>query len=607
VASYETATESTDWQALHHLASTRIQRFRQRLAFLIALAVVCAIYVPIGWLLPCWGAIVLTELIERRMARRLATAGAVPDGNSKCAFAAAHVSTAMAVAGTLCALWLSTDPVAHTIPLAFLAISMLNVAIANNQVRSLLLARQGIYVATAMLMTLRDVLAGPGLATVEAIALLLPITILAAFVLLMSHRSALTYRRRLDHEAELAATRQAAERANAGKSAFIATVGHELRTPLNGILGMAQALISSGLRPEQEEQARVVLDSGHALNALLTDLLDHSKLDAGKLSIEPVAADPRRTVDEVARLYGPVAESKGLRLDIDIATDIPATLVFDPVRVRQCLSNLVTNALKFTEVGTVGLTVSTVPAGSGSGGRRRHLVTMAVSDTGIGIPADRQTHLFQPFAQADGTIARRFGGTGLGLSITRQLAESMGGRVGLVSQPGKGSTFTLTFLADEAPAGIHGPEPTPALAERRVLVVDDIESNRLVIRLFLRPLGIEVVEAADGLAALDALRTGPFDAAFLDLHLPELGGAEVAARIRRGEAGRPDLALLAVTADSFDSGIDFAAAGFDAVISKPVDPHQIQSKLATAMRHRAAQPSGDMQVATAPHEETPGS
>ena len=271
-------------------------------------------------------------------------------------------------------------------------------------------------------------------------------------------------------------------------------------------------------------------------------------------------------------------------------------LMFDPVRVRQCLSNLVSNALKFTESGSVRVTISSAPCKPGPDGLPRHMVTVVVTDTGIGIPPEGQTHLFQPFSQADGSIARRFGGTGLGLSITRQLAGAMGGSVVLESTPGEGSVFRLTFTAsdidaddDIAPGGGPDVDAQSSLADQRILIADDIDTNRALMRLFLQPLGVRVSEAADGATALGALAGDKFDAAVLDMNMPGMGGAEIAARTRRGESGRADISLLAITSDSSVSSVDTSDDGFDGIIISPVDPSQLESALTSAIMRRARQ------------------
>ncbi|HSF96097.1 MAG TPA: ATP-binding protein, partial [Thermohalobaculum sp.] len=418
-------------------------------------------------------------------------------------------------------------------------------------------------------------------------------SLFAFLVLLLSYRSGRSYREGLKREADLARARDAAQKADRGKGTFLATVSHELRTPLNGMLGMTQTLLQSDLNPEQKAQVEVIAESGKALNALLTDILDFSKLEAGKLSIQPAEDNLRSIIDGLLRLYAPTAENKGLTLSATVLPTVPERLVFDAVRIRQCLSNLLSNAVKFTEAGGVHLQVRSEPAPGAPDGQERSLITVTVKDTGIGIAPDRQPFLFQPFSQADTSISRRFGGTGLGLSITRQLAESMGGTVSLHSIPGEGTEFQLSFLATMAqiPAsGAKGRIAANDMSGHRVLVVDDVESNRMVMRLFLQPLGIEVIEAANAEAAFEALEHDNFDAVFLDLHLPGISGTEIARQLRREDSPHRDLPLIAVTADS-SAPIDFMGpGGFDALIRKPVDHRDLQSTLFAATRGRGPRP-----------------
>lgn len=257
--------------------------------------------------------------------------------------------------------------------------------------------------------------------------------------------------------------------------------------------------------------------------------------------------------------------------------------------LRQCLANLVSNAMKFTEEGSVTVSVSATPAEPGPDGTDRWQVICEFADTGVGIGRDEQRGLFAPYAQADESIARRYGGTGLGLSITRSLADAMGGDVSVESAPGQGSTFRFRFLAD-AGAGT-GREPgdetaVRALAARRVLVADDTQTNRMVIRLFLEPLGIETVEAEDGATALSALKRGGYDAALLDLDMPGMDGAELAARIRRGEAGQAELPLVAISG----SAEPRAPEGFDGYLAKPIDPGALRAALEAALAARGTPP-----------------
>jgi signal transduction histidine kinase/CheY-like chemotaxis protein len=587
-------------QALRELARARINGLVVRAVFYTLGIVIAAAYVPVLWVSLCLALIAATEFAEYSAARSF-LASDEPDTNSGITTGATqsrqagnliktHIATAIAVALALAALWGFTSSSAKILPLCLLAISALNTAQTGYQVMSLMMMRQALYMGAGVGMTFRDLILSEWITPQSMGAGVLPVLLLAAAVLSISHARANAYRARLRREHQQVDAREAALQAHDAMNHFIATISHELRTPLNGVLGMAQTLLSSNLTPAQRQQAEVISESGRSLNTLLNDILDYSKLEADKLSIKPKQEDTRLTAKHIARLYSPLAEEKGIALQFTIEPDVPQQLVFDAVRVRQCLSNLVANAVKFTETGSVQVTISSKAREPGSDDLSRYLITMVVADTGIGIPADRQSHLFQPFSQADRSIARRFGGTGLGLSITRQLAESMGGTVTLESTLGEGSVFRLTFAAGEAgTADDTRPlaDKTSSLADQRILIADDIETNRVVMRLFLQPLGVQVTEAADGAAALDALVGGTFDAALLDINMPDMGGAEIAARIRRGEGGRADIPLLAITADSATTDIDTSLDGFDGIVTKPIDLTLLQSGLTGAIERRA--------------------
>jgi signal transduction histidine kinase/ActR/RegA family two-component response regulator len=375
-----------------------------------------------------------------------------------------------------------------------------------------------------------------------------------------------------------------AEAANEAKSAFLAVMSHELRTPLNGMLGMAQALRGEALEPRQREQVELMIDSGDTLLVLLNDILDLSKIEAGKLEIAPTAGD---LVGVCARLVGgyqPTAREKGVDLTFTVVGAPPPTLLFDAVRVRQCLANLLSNALKFTVVGRVDVTLSCAPdPASGRLGAR-----LVVSDTGIGMSATTLPRLFSAFTQADASTTRTFGGTGLGLNITRRLAQLMGGEILVDSHEGRGSTFTLSFLvdassvegADPATVGFGGAlddEGLSPLHGRRVLVVDDHPVNRRVIKLFLAPFNCDLVEVENGREALDALEAEAFDLVLMDVNMPVMDGLEATRRLRRDPrwAGLP---VIALTADVMRTQIDTCLqAGMDAHVAKPIDLRDLLS------------------------------
>jgi signal transduction histidine kinase len=292
--------------------------------------------------------------------------------------------------------------------------------------------------------------------------------------------------------------RKAAEAAAEAKSNFLASMSHEIRTPLNGVLGMAQSLYSDELTAEQCEKVSIILDSGSTLMALLNDVLDLSKIDAGKMDIAPIDGDLRESVMRVMQLFQLGATDKGIELTTAFDPALPERLNFDPVRVRQCVSNLLSNAIKFTAPGgRVDLQLSAAEQGGGA-----HIVTMRIVDTGIGMDRDTISRLFSAFTQADGSTSRRFGGSGLGLAISRQLARAMGGDIVVESELGKGSSFRLYFTAQTAapsraaiaqvsPVDGHAAAPSTgaasAIAGARILLVDDNAVNRQVVKLFLKP------------------------------------------------------------------------------------------------------------------------
>lgn len=385
--------------------------------------------------------------------------------------------------------------------------------------------------------------------------------------------------RRKAHELRDALNR--AEQATRLKSEFLANMSHEIRTPLNGVLGMAQVLAHSKLTSEQAEQVSVILDSGNTLMVLLNDILDLSKIEAGRMECAPVAGDLRHKLSGLFKLHEASAREKGIKLQMFVHPSVPSRLIFDPVRVRQCVGNLLSNAIKFTAEGEVMLVVKCEPHESGE-----NLVTVHVSDSGCGIAPDKMDRIFESFAQEDGSTTRKFGGTGLGLSITRKLAQIMGGDVTAVSSIGKGSIFTLTFLAEaEQPAVMlsgHRNLPAPVRKSRtgltgcRALVVDDNAINRRVARSFLEIHGLHINEAADGNQALEVLAHDKFDIVLMDIHMPGLDGAEAFKRLRTSGSPNRLTPVIALTADSMHGDREkFLAKGFDGYVSKPIEERSL--------------------------------
>jgi len=400
--------------------------------------------------------------------------------------------------------------------------------------------------------------------------------------------------RHLAYENAVAA---AAERA---KSEFLANISHEVRTPLNGLLGVADLLALTRLDAEQQRHVQVFRESGQMLKALIDDLLDLTKIEAGGLELHPGPFELRPLLEQVQRLMQPRAETKGLRLELEVDPALPAALMGDRQRLEQILLNLVGNAIKFTTQGRVAVTARAgVPRG----------LELTVSDTGIGIAPSKHARVFEPFVQADGSITRQYGGTGLGLAIVRRLVERMDGRITLDSRPGAGSRFTLTLPLEEvdlAPMAQVQPDAPaePESARRyRVLLAEDNEVNVYIFTAMLRAPEYEVLVADNGLVALEFAQTRRFDIGFIDLMMPAMDGLTMARALRDWEGGRglDRLPLVALTARAF--GSDIAAcldAGFDLHLGKPFTREQLLLTLASHARSTGPVETAPAASATSP-------
>ncbi|MBI1404796.1 MAG: response regulator [Caulobacter sp.] len=568
-----TATDASDRFGLATVIATRRKHMPVRL--MTAAGVALALQLTFGWSWAWLWAIAygLSQVIDHLSGKALIRRPITSPFQAARAALITFVPSSVVFGALAPALWQGVERYGPALAMVVIATAMTNLIAICRGSRIAFAAGcvpYGLYLLILPLMDLNTT-TGPVLSTMMIAVGLVMLNVIGAWLTTEEARKAQD-----DAREEAETRRREAEDAVAAKSAYVAMISHELRTPISAILAGAAETERAG-----HPQGRLIAEAGRMMTTLLDDMLDLSKLEAGRMSVEAIDFDLRQTVLDAVRAWRPQARAKGLKMRITGARSLPGWVNGDPTRIRQVINNLMSNALKFTSQGEVVLRLSGSPA-SGESPASRHAITIAVDDTGPGMTPEQLSRLFLPFEQLGAQTARNHGGTGLGLMISRQLARMMGGDVGVTSAPGEGAVFTLTLTlpAAVAPAAAQAPQAV----EARVMVVDDHAVNRQAIGLVLAPLGIVPDTAGSAEEALERLALERFDVILMDVYMPDMDGREATRQLRAMRGPNQRTPVIAITASATARDWEAClAAGMSGHVAKPIDPAQLYAALESAL------------------------
>ena len=564
------------------VSQVRFRELKTRIALAAFIGATAWFMVPSIWPIAWFAAVLVTQALDWLVFRRFRQHPSWEPDRAYVVLCSAVTVLGVAVyAGITAYLWFRGGEVGRIFAMVQCAGGLLHVSLHMHHVRPVLISAVASHATYFLgLPTLGAVLGREWYELLIAIGCVL---YMSHLVVAVRQSSMTTAALQAARDAEQHA-RQKAEVASAAKSDFLAVVSHEIRTPMNAVISAANLLRRTRLDSRQREHVSMLIDAGDVLMGLLNDVLDFSKIEAGKMELESADMVVRERLATLNRLWEPRARANGVRLSLRIAPEVPDAVRTDPLRFQQILFNLLSNAVKFTPDGEI------VVAVDWDGDR----LSVAVSDTGCGIPGDRLAQVFNSFEQADVGTTRRHGGTGLGLSIRRKLAEIMGGTLTVASVEGRGSTFTLSLPMEAVEGASAGPvrevEVAGSLHGRSILAADDHEVNRRILALLLEPHGCRLTLVENGVEALEAAALEPFDAILMDMQMPVMDGLEATRRIRQGgvNGGTPVIALTANALDTHRAAWD--ATGVHAFLTKPIDPVLLARTLAEACAAERSEP-----------------